>query len=134
MKQVLLYLPVVHAGHEAFFARHGDAAEVLVLGEGFRGLFKSLAKDIRALPPERAAQFLQVMLPDTPVRVIEPADHAADQEWQLVPGGTGTDELANAASGLLLGVAGASTAPGALTLQWPDNGTPDHQWWITPAS
>jgi dCMP deaminase len=74
MKQVLLYLPVVHAGHEAFFARHGDAAEVLVLGAGFRSLFKSLAKDIRALPPERAAQFLQVMLPGTPVRVIEPGD------------------------------------------------------------
>ena len=74
MKQVLLYLPVVHAGHEAFFARHGDAAEVLVLGAGFRGLFKSLAKDIRALPPEQAAQFLRVMLPGTPVRVIEPGD------------------------------------------------------------
>jgi dCMP deaminase len=74
MKQVLLYLPVVHAGHEAFFARHGDAAEILVLGAGFRALYKSLAKDIRALPPERAAQFLQVMLPGTPVRVIEPAD------------------------------------------------------------
>jgi dCMP deaminase len=74
MKQVLLYLPVVHAGHEAFFARHGDAAEVLVLGAGFRGLFKSLAKDIRALPPARAAQFLQVMLPGTPIRVIEPGD------------------------------------------------------------
>ncbi len=74
MKQVLLYLPVVHAGHEALFARHGDAAEVLVLGEGFRRLFKSLAKDIRALPPERAARFLQVLLPGTPVRVIEPAD------------------------------------------------------------
>jgi dCMP deaminase len=74
VKQVLLYLPVVHAGHEAFFARHRDAAEVLVLGTGFRGLFKSLAKDIRALPPERAAQFLQVMLPDTPIRVIEPGD------------------------------------------------------------
>ena len=43
MKQVLLYLPVVHAGHEAFFARHGDTAEVLVLGAGFRGLFKSLS-------------------------------------------------------------------------------------------
>jgi dCMP deaminase len=64
----------VHAGHEAFFARHGDAAEVLVLGAGFRGLFKSLAKDIRALPPEQAAQFLRVMLPGTPVRVIEPGD------------------------------------------------------------
>jgi dCMP deaminase len=37
-------------------------------------MFKSLAKDIRALPPERAAQFLQVMLPDTPIRVIEPGD------------------------------------------------------------
>jgi len=77
LKQVLLYLPVVHAGHEGFFARHPDAAEVLVLGAGFRALFKSLAKDIRALPPARAAQFLQVMLPDTPVRVVEPADLAA---------------------------------------------------------
>lgn len=74
MKQVLLYLPVVHAGHEAFFARHGDAAEVLILGTGFRVLFKSLAKDIRALPPARAAQFLRVMLPGTQVRVIEPED------------------------------------------------------------
>jgi dCMP deaminase len=74
LKQVLLYLPVVHAGHEAFFARHRDAAEILILGTGFRGQFKSLAKDIRALPPERAAQFLQVMLPDTAIRVIEPGD------------------------------------------------------------
>ena len=63
MKQVLLYLPVVHAGHEAFFARHPDAAEVLLLGAGFKAGFKSLAKDIRALPPDRAAQFLRVMLP-----------------------------------------------------------------------
>jgi dCMP deaminase len=74
LKQVLLYLPVVHAGHEGFFARHPDAAEVLVLGPGFRSLFKPLAKDIRALRPAVAAQFLQVMLPGTPVRVIEPAD------------------------------------------------------------
>ena len=74
MKQVLLYLPVVHAGHEAFFARHGDAAEVLVLGSGFRERFRSLAKDIRALPPHRSAALLRVLLPDTPVRVIEPAD------------------------------------------------------------
>ncbi len=74
MKQVLLYLPVVHAGHEAFFGRHPDAAEVLLLGTGFKAEFKSLAKDIRALPPERAAQFLRVMLPGTAVRVVEPAD------------------------------------------------------------
>jgi rfaE bifunctional protein nucleotidyltransferase chain/domain len=74
VKQILLYLPVVHAGHEAFFTRHRDAAEVLILGGGFKSVFKSLAKDIRALPPERAARFLQVMLPDTPIRVIQPAD------------------------------------------------------------
>ncbi len=74
MKQVLLYLPVVHAGHEAFFARHPDAAEVLLLGAGFKSAFKSLAKDIRALPPERAAQFLRVMLPGARVLVVEPAD------------------------------------------------------------
>jgi dCMP deaminase len=73
-KQVLLYLPVVHAGHEAFFARHADAAEVLLLGGGFRHVFKSLAKDIRALPPERAAEFLAILLPGTPVTVIEPDD------------------------------------------------------------
>jgi dCMP deaminase len=77
MKQVLLYLPVIHAGHEAFFARHPDAAEVLLLGAGFKSLFKSLAKDIRALPPDRAAQFLRVMLPGTRVLVVEPADLAA---------------------------------------------------------
>lgn len=74
MKQVLLYLPVVHAGHEAFFARHPDTAEVLVLGTGFKAEFKSLAKDIRALPPERAAQFLRLMLSHATVRVVEPAD------------------------------------------------------------
>lgn len=73
-KQVLLYLPVVHAGHEAFFARHADAAEVLLLGGGFKHVFKSLAKDIRALPAERAAQFLRLLLPHMPVRVIEPGD------------------------------------------------------------
>jgi dCMP deaminase len=73
-KQVLLYLPVLHAGHEAFFARHRDAAEILLLGSGFAGAYRSLAKDIRALPPERAAQFLRLMLPGTTVRVVEPPD------------------------------------------------------------
>jgi dCMP deaminase len=74
VKQVLLYLPVVHAGHQAFFARHADAAEVLLLGSGFTAEFKSLAKDIRALPADRAAQFLRLMLPGVKVLVVEPAD------------------------------------------------------------
>jgi dCMP deaminase len=74
MKQVLMYLPVVHAGHEAFFARHPDVTEILLLGTGFKAEFKSLAKDIRALPPDRAAQFLRLMLPHATIRVVEPAD------------------------------------------------------------
>jgi dCMP deaminase len=71
MKQVLLYLPVLHAGYEAFLDRHADAAEVLLLGRGFRERFPSLEKDIRALDPERAAAYLR---PFRAVRVVEPAD------------------------------------------------------------
>ena len=74
MKQVLLYLPVVHAGHEAFFARHQDAAEILLLGDGFKAMYKPLAKDIRALSPWRAAEFVRLLLPHAQLRVIEPPD------------------------------------------------------------
>ncbi|SEG89639.1 Deoxycytidylate deaminase [Thermomonospora echinospora] len=71
MKQVLLYLPVLHAGYEAFLDRHADADEVLLLGAGFREVFPALRKDIRALSPERAAACLR---PGRRVRVVEPAD------------------------------------------------------------
>ncbi|NUP51862.1 MAG: hypothetical protein HOW97_31770 [Catenulispora sp.] len=45
-------------------------------------------------------------------------------------GGTGTASfrLVNAASGLVLGIQNASTADGALALQWTDSGTADHNW------
>jgi dCMP deaminase len=74
VKQVLLYLPVLHAGYEDFFSRHGDADEILLLGRGFREAYPSLAKDIRALPPQRAAAYLRLAAPRATVRVIEPAD------------------------------------------------------------
>ncbi len=101
MKQVVLYLPVVHAGHEAFFARHRDAAQVLVLGRGFRELFKPLAKDIRALPPDRAAAFLRLLVPGTAVRVIEPGDlpAAVSAETVVLPDEDVSRQLV--ASGLL---------------------------------
>jgi dCMP deaminase len=70
VKQVLLYLPVIHAGYELFLQRHCDAEEILLLGAGFTASYPSLAKDIRALPPERAAGYLSPRR----VRVIEPAD------------------------------------------------------------
>ncbi len=72
MKQILLYLPVIHAGYEGFFARHPDAAAIFLLGSGFRELYPSLAKDIRALPPEQAARYLALLPGRPPVRVVEP--------------------------------------------------------------
>jgi dCMP deaminase len=74
VKQIVLYLPVVHAGYEGFFARHADAGSVLILGAGFREQFKALRKDIRALSPSLAAQLLQVLLPGVSIRVVEPQE------------------------------------------------------------
>jgi len=74
VKQVLLYLPVLHAGYEEFLSRHGDADEILLLGRGFQQAYPSLAKDIRALPPQRAADYLRLVAPRATIRVIEPPD------------------------------------------------------------
>ncbi|MGD0373212.1 MAG: deaminase [Streptosporangiaceae bacterium] len=73
MKQVLLYLPVIHAGYEQFLQRHSDSADVMLLGAGFRERFPSLAKDIRALAPARAADYLRVTVRGPRVTVVEPA-------------------------------------------------------------
>ena len=72
MKQILLYLPVIHSGYESFLWRHADAGEILLLGEGFRESYPSLAKDIRALPPHRAASYLRLGYPQALIRVVEP--------------------------------------------------------------
>jgi hypothetical protein len=40
--------------------------------------------------------------------------------------------IAHEGSGLLLGVTDEGVTPGTLTLQWGDNGAPDHLWVITP--
>ncbi|HEX3488499.1 MAG TPA: deaminase [Streptosporangiaceae bacterium] len=74
MKQLLLYLPVIHRGYETLLDRHADAVSVLLLGTGFQAEFPGLGKDIRALPPERAARYLASTRPGLEVRVIEPAD------------------------------------------------------------
>ena len=76
MKQLLLYLPVIHSGYEGFLARHADAAEILLLGSGFTAAYPSLAKDIRALPAARAADYLRLVSGSASIRVVEPADIA----------------------------------------------------------
>lgn len=77
MKQALLYLPVIHAGYEAFLQRHSDSGEVMLLGAGFRERFPSMAKDIRALAPGRAADYLRAALRGPRISVVEPAGLAA---------------------------------------------------------
>jgi dCMP deaminase len=77
VKQVLLYLPVIHSGYEAFLRRHADATEILLLGSGFTDSYPSLAKDIRALPPERAAEYLRLAAGSASIRVVQPAGLAA---------------------------------------------------------
>lgn len=72
-KQVLLYLPVIHKGYEDLLARHADADGVLLMGRSFAQQHRALAKDIRALDPERAAAYVQALWP-APVRVVERAD------------------------------------------------------------
>jgi dCMP deaminase len=72
VKQVLLYLPVIHAGYETFLARHGDADGVLVLGEGFADDYPAMKKEIRALPPRVAVRYLRGRGDLPPVRVVEP--------------------------------------------------------------
>jgi len=76
VKQVLLYLPVIHAGYEAFLRKHSDAAGILLLGPGFTADYPSLAKDIRALPAARAAGYLRLISGDASIRVVEPAELA----------------------------------------------------------
>jgi dCMP deaminase len=63
---------VIHAGYETFLSRHRDATEVLLLGRGFADDFPALRKDIRALAPERAAEYLRAT--GVPASVVEPAD------------------------------------------------------------
>ncbi|HEV2376145.1 MAG TPA: deaminase [Streptosporangiaceae bacterium] len=98
MKQVLLYLPVIHAGYERFLQGHADAGEVLVLGAGFTEHYPGLAKDIRALPPERAAAYLRLACPAARVRVAEPGDlpDAVHAEVLVLPDETVTRDLVSA--------------------------------------
>jgi dCMP deaminase len=84
-KQILLYVPVVHAGYEQLLDRHADADEVLLLGRSFAADYRALAKDIRALAPERVASYLRGHV--RAVRVVETDDlpAAVTAETLVVP-------------------------------------------------
>jgi len=79
-KQILIYLPVIHAGYENFFTRHRDVDEVLILGLSFASSFPVLRKEIRALTPDRAAAYVEHGELAGKVRVIEEHD-LPDAVW-----------------------------------------------------
>lgn len=56
------------------------------------------------------------------------ANSGPDQQWTLVPVGSGEFKIVNGATDWLLGISGESTSAGGDALVWDDNGTPDHLW------
>jgi dCMP deaminase len=65
---------VLHAGYQALFDQHPDAAEILLLGSSFAEDFPVLRKEIRALAPDAAARYVRAVRPDALVRVVERTD------------------------------------------------------------
>ena len=74
VKQILAYVPVVHAGYEQFLRKHGDAEELLIVGREFASFFPPMAKEIRALDPGDAARYLHCTFPGFRIRVVQPPE------------------------------------------------------------
>lgn len=75
-KQVLLFLPVMHAGYHDFLARNANANEILLIGEEFGTEFPEVRKEIRAVSSSMAAQLVNVAAPGVPVVIVSPSDIA----------------------------------------------------------
>jgi dCMP deaminase len=74
MKQILAYIPVVHAGYEQFLRKHADAEELLIVGREFASFFPPMAKEIRALDPSDVARYLRSTFGNLHIEVVQPAD------------------------------------------------------------
>jgi dCMP deaminase len=70
--KLLVYLPVLHEGYDKLFQRY-SLAEILILGRSFVTEFPTMGKDIRALVPERAADYVRSLHLGL-VRVVEAHD------------------------------------------------------------
>jgi dCMP deaminase len=72
MKQILAYVPVLHAGYEQFLRKHGDADELLLVGREFASIFPVIEKEIRALDAETVARYLRSERSALAARVVKP--------------------------------------------------------------
>src|ERR1700704_3814943 len=53
---VLAYVPVLHEGYRRFLERHGAGRRVFLIGPELHADYRPLAKDVRALEAQHAAQ------------------------------------------------------------------------------
>jgi deoxycytidylate deaminase len=74
MNQLLLYLPVIHAGYQEFLERHAGDAEVLLVGRSFAADHPVVRKEIRALDPAQALRYVTATGLVSRGRVVERDD------------------------------------------------------------
>ena len=86
MTQLLLHLPVIHAGYQNFLEQHAADAEVLLIGRSFAADFPVVRKEIRALDPATALRYVTATGLVARGRVVE-SDELLDQvtEPLIVP-------------------------------------------------
>jgi dCMP deaminase len=72
--QLLAFMPVIHRGYEQVLAKLGPGAQVLLLGASFGDQHPVVRKEIRALAPDRVAEYLAAGFPQLSVRVVEKSD------------------------------------------------------------
>jgi dCMP deaminase len=94
-KQLLWYVPVIHAGYERILADATDLTEVLVMGRSFHERFPVLKKDIRAVDPLHIARDLRLRRKGTHIRVVELGElpKAIFADEVIVPRETMMEEL-----------------------------------------
>jgi dCMP deaminase len=74
MSEVLLaYVPVLHEGYRRFIAAHGAGRPLYLIGRELHEDYRPLAKDIRALHPELAAQAIDAWRICSAVEVLDVA-------------------------------------------------------------
>lgn len=83
--QLLMYMPVIHAGYERLLERY-PLTELLVLGTSFAADFPVIRKDRRALAPARAVEYVKAVH-SIDAKVVEAGDlpEAVTAEILVVP-------------------------------------------------
>jgi dCMP deaminase len=71
---IIAYVPVLHEGYRAFFAKHKDADAVYLFGPALIAKYDHLAKEIRALAPELIQSALLEWGVSKDVKVAQEAD------------------------------------------------------------